>query len=215
MPPCSIFDADQSGLPPVALISDRLWHRKFAAKQDTVGRVVTLNGRPTTIIGILPNVPIIDPSADIRLILPLNPPNRRGPFYLRGLARLAYGVTLGQASSELDALGQEVERADPLKLEHARYPLVPLQEHVVGNIRLLLLILTGAVLLVLLIAVFNVANLMLAQVPVRRREIAVRLSIGASPGRVVRQLLTESFDASTCWRGSWTHSGLPRRFCAA
>jgi len=85
---------------------------KFAGWEDTVDRVVTLDGRPTTIIGILPaDFAFLARDADIWPILTLNPPKRRGPFYLRGVARLAPGVTLAQASSALDALGQEVERA--------------------------------------------------------------------------------------------------------
>jgi putative ABC transport system permease protein len=186
-------EEDQPGRPRVALISERLWHRKFGAAESTVGRIVTLDGQPATIIGVLPSkFTFLTPDADIWPVLALNPPNRRGPFYLRGLARLAPGVTLAQASSELDALGREVENADPLKLEHARYPVIPLQQQIVGDVRPLLLVLAGSVSLVLLIAVFNVANLMLAQAPGRKREIAVRLSIGASRARVARQLLTES-----------------------
>src|SRR5262249_18483102 len=163
------LDADQPGQPPVALISERFWRRKFDGRDDVIGKPVTLNGRPTTIIGVMPaSFEFRVRDADIWVIMTLNPPNRRGPFFLRGVARLASGVTLAQANAELDALGQEVERADLKKVERVRYPALPLQEEFVRNVRLLLAVLAGTVSLVLLIAVFNVANLMLARATARR-----------------------------------------------
>jgi putative ABC transport system permease protein len=186
-------DEDQPGRTSVALISDRYWERRYGRKPDTIGRVTELNGRAVTIIGVMPaSFRFQNPDADVWAILALTPPTRRGPFFLRGVARLRNGVTLAQANREMDVLGAEVERADPKGVDRVRYPVTTLMEEVTGDIRPLLLVLTGAVALVLLVAIFDVANLMLARATVRQREMAIRLSLGAGSGRLARQLLTES-----------------------
>ena len=102
------------------------------------------------------------------------------------------GVTLAEVNAEMAGLAQAVERADPKRLERLRYPVVGLTEAIVGDVRPLLGALAAAVTLVLLIAVFNVGNLLLARAAAREQEIAIRLSIGAGRKRLIQQLLTES-----------------------
>jgi len=185
-------DEDQPGRTPVALISEHLWERRYRRDPGVIGRSVELNGRPVTVIGVLPaSFRFRNPEADIWSILTLDPPTRRGPFFLRGIARLRPGVTLDAANREMDALGAEVERADPKGVEHVRYPVTALMEEVSGDIRPLLTILSGAVALVVFIAVFNVANLLLARTTARQREMAIRSSLGAGRAQLARQLLTE------------------------
>ncbi len=186
-------DADQPGRERTALISERLWRSRYAARSDILGRSIVLDGEPVAVIGVMPSsFRFVFPDADVWRILPLTPPTRRGPFILRGIARLRPGVTLGEVNAEMAGLAQGVERADPKRLERLRYPVVGLTEAIVGNVRTLLVALEVAVALVLLIAVFNVGNLLLARAAVREQEIAIRLSIGAGRKRLIQQLLTES-----------------------
>ena len=185
-------DEDQPGHTPAALISERLWERRYRRDPGVTGRIIELNGRSFTVIGVMPaNFRFQNPEADVWAILTLEPPTRRGPFFLRGIARLRPNVTMEQANREMDALGAEVERADPKGVERVRYPVTTLMEEVTGDTRPLLAVLSGAVSLVLLIAVFNVANLMLARATVRQREMAIRMSLGAGSVQLARQLLTE------------------------
>jgi putative ABC transport system permease protein len=134
------------------------------------------------------------PNADSELWtnLVVNPPTRRGPFFLKGLGRLRPGITLEQAQAETNAIGHAIERANPKTYARLTMPVVPLREALVGNLRPALLVIFGAVGLLLLIATVNVANLVLARATAREREMAVRLSLGASRLRLLRQLLTES-----------------------
>ena len=186
-------DADQPGRERAALISERLWRSRYAARTDILGRSIVLDGQPVAVIGVMPSsFRFVFPDADVWRILPLTPPTRRGPFILRGIARLKPGVTLAEVNAEMAGLAQGVERADPKRLERLRYPVVGLTEAIVGDVRPLLVALAAAVALVLLIAVFNVGNLLLARAAVREQEIAIRLSIGAGRKRLIQQLLTES-----------------------
>ena len=187
-----IAGEDQPGLPQRAVISEHLWHRRYASSRDIVGKQILLNGRPCTIVGVMPSrFEFRQPDADLWSILTLNPPTRRPPFSLFGIARLKPGVTVRQAAAEMQVVARDVERAHPNDYNHLSFPVVPLREVIVKDVRPLLWVFLGAVLLVLLIAVSNVANLMLARATARQREIAIRLSIGASKGRLVRQFMTE------------------------
>ncbi len=184
---------DQPGRTPTVVLSERLWRRRYAANPGVLGKVVALNGRPFTVIGVMPaGFQFGQREVEAWTVLTLDPPTRRGPFFLRGIARLKPGVGIEQASAGMQALANQIQQDHPRDYTRLRYPVAGLREVMVGDVRALLWILSGAVLLVLLIAVSNVASLMLARATARRREIAIRLSIGAGRAHLVRQLMTES-----------------------
>jgi putative ABC transport system permease protein len=183
---------DQPGRPPTVLISERLWRRRYGSSATVVGKDIVLNGRQFSIIGVVPNAFRFGGEAEAWSILTLDPPTRRGPFFLQGIARLKPGVTLEQAAGEMQSIAQGVEREYPKDYTRLRIPVVDLREFAVGNVRPLLGIISVAVFLVFLIAVTNVANLILARGTARQRELAIRLSIGAGRGQLVRQLMIES-----------------------
>ena len=183
---------DQPGRPPTVLISERLWRRRYGSRPTVVGKDIVLNGRQFSIVGVLPNAFRFGGEAEAWSILTLDPPTRRGPFFLQGIARLRPGVTLDQAAGEMQSIAQGVEREHPKDYTRLRIPVVDLREVAVGNVRPLLAIISVAVFLVFLIAITNVANLILARATARQRELAIRLSVGAGRGQLVRQLMIES-----------------------
>jgi putative ABC transport system permease protein len=182
---------DQPGRPRTVVLSERLWRRRYHSA-DILGRQIVLNARPATVVGVMPaSFEFGSRLVEIWATLTLTPPTRRGPFFLYGVARLKPGISVDQAAVEMDAIARDVERANPKDYTQLRFPVVPLRETIVGDIRPLLWLLAGAVGVVLLIAVANVANLMLARATSREREVALRLSIGAGPGQLLRQFMTE------------------------
>ncbi len=191
---------DQVGAQPVALISGGFWKRKFGSSPDASGKNLKLNGVGYTVVGVIP--------ADFRyqsgnfhnsdVYVPIGQwndstfRNRHTGMGMDAVGRLKPGVTLEQAHADMDALAQHLAEEYPDANKGTGITLLPLKEDVVGDIRPFLLVLLAAVGFVLLIACVNVANLLLARSTGRTREFAIRSALGASQGRVIRQLLTES-----------------------
>ncbi|HXM21915.1 MAG TPA: ABC transporter permease [Terriglobales bacterium] len=193
----------------VVVLSDVFWRRYFNADRSVVGRTVNLNGRVYTVVGVMPagfQFPVRAQARDIwltfsRMATPDDPKDtpmtaQRGNDSLNVIARLRPGVTLDQANADLSSITHALATEYPTSNSHAGMGARSQLEDLVGDTRTPLLVLFGAVGLVLLIACANVANLLLARASGRAREIAIRAALGATRGRVIRQLIAESLSLS-------------------
>ena len=183
--------------PRVAMISDGLWKRKFAADRSIVGRAIAFDGGPVTIVGVLPASfdfgTIFAPGTKVDMYepFPLTPETNRWGNTLAIVARLKPGANLGTAQAEAAILGPQLQRENP-KMNQFDPKLSMLPAHVSGRLRPALLVLGSAVGVVMLIVCANLSNLLLARSAARKREIAIRVALGAERRHLLGQILTES-----------------------
>ena len=178
---------EQAGGPATVIIADSFWRTHFNADPQVVGRSINLNGVSTNIIGVLP--PYVNfPTAETQMwrALRIEQPTRRGPYFLRGVARLKPGVTIDQAVADTRSMKSSFDGGN------FKFNILSMNDFIVGEVKPALIALLVAVTFVLLIAAVNVANLTLVRSASRTKEISIRSALGASRSRIIQRLLTES-----------------------
>jgi predicted permease len=190
---------DTPGAQRVVVLSYGLWRRRFGADPQLVGKTLTLNGAGYTVVGVLPPRFFFPKFIEAELAVPLSPDAdpwrgvRNSTNFLYALARIKPGVTREQAEADLTSVAERQRQQYPdANRRKLGVTLSPLHEEVVGNFRLALWVLLGAVGVVQLITCVNLANLALVQAAARRREMAIRTALGATRSRLIQQLATES-----------------------
>jgi len=187
-------EEDQPGRNSVVILSYRLWQERFGANRELVGRNITLDGQNFLVAGVMPASFRFPDFAQMWTPMGWTDQERavRGEHHSVVIARLKPGVDLKKAQAEMNTISSRLEQQYPVDNKGWGAVVVPLHDDLVSDVRPALLVLLGAVAFILLIACANVANLALAKIFGRRKEIAIRTALGATSGRVVRQVLTES-----------------------
>jgi len=186
---------DLASSPRYAVLSYAFWQRRFGGRRDILGRSLTLNSEPRTIVGVLPRNFHFAPTGDVDLYVTLHATGgmltRRNLHWVHPFGRLKPGVSLDQAQVMMNVLAANLEKQYPDSNKELRTVVVPLSDVITGQIKPILMVLLGAVGMLLLIACANIANLLLARSATRAKEFSIRSALGARRWRVIRQLIVE------------------------